>query len=184
MNKLHFFFKDTLLLAKLRPDFRDLYVNLDIENDTLVHVIRLRIKSMSATSGPPIGPVLGQYAIPISKFCSEFNERTTYLNEGVDVFVTLFHYANGSYSFDISTPVSSMCFKRAAGITRGFGKKLKMGSGFITPYMIFESVIYKAIRGGGVHNNTLYNIVSKGVGTVRSLGMNITNVTFDNTNAS
>jgi hypothetical protein len=77
----------SFLFSKLRPDFREQYVALDIENDTVIHIIRLRIKSMSATSGPPIGPVLGQYAIPISKFCSEFNERTKVYNENVEVFV-------------------------------------------------------------------------------------------------
>jgi large subunit ribosomal protein L11 len=133
---------------------------------------------MSATSGPPIGPVLGQYAIPISKFCSEFNERTKLFNDGVEIFVTIFHYADGHYTFELATPISSMCFKRAAGIMRGYGKNLKMGSGVITPYMIFESVIYKSIRSGGFGDYTMYNLLSKGLGTVRSIGFSINNSTL------
>jgi large subunit ribosomal protein L11 len=163
----------SFLFSKLRPDFREQYVALDIENDTVIHIIRLRIKSMSATSGPPIGPVLGQYAIPISKFCSEFNERTKVYNENVEVFVTLYHFADGNYMFELSSPVSSMCFKRAAGIKRGYGLQMKMGGGFITPYMFFEAVKYKAWHEGGFGEHSISSTVSKGLGSLRSIGINI-----------
>lgn len=175
---LRIFFFTSPILSKLRPDFREQYVALEIENETVIHIIRLRIKSMSATSGPPIGPVLGQYAIPISKFCSEFNERTKVYNEGVEVFVTLYHFADGNYMFDLSTPVSSMCFKRAAGIKRGFGKQMKMGGGFLTPYMFFEAVLYKALHDGGFGENAIHSTVSKGLGSLRSIGINIIKVVY------
>ena len=171
---LRVFFFTSFLRSKLRPDFREQYVALEIDNDTVIHIIRLRIRSMSATSGPPIGPVLGQYAIPISKFCSEFNERTKVYNEGVDVFVTLYHFADGDYMFELSTPVSSMCFKRAAGIKRGFGKQMKIGGGFITPYMFFEAVIYKALTDGGFGEHSIHSTISKGLGSLRSIGINVT----------
>ena len=170
---LRTFFFTLSLLSKLRPDFREQYVALEVENETIIHIIRLRIKSMSATSGPPIGPVLGQYAIPISKFCSEFNERTKVYNSDVDVFVTLYHFADGTYMFDLSTPVCSMCFKRAAGINRGFGKQMKIGGGFVTPYMFFEAVLYKVVHGGGFGEHGIQSTVSKGLGSLRSIGINL-----------
>jgi large subunit ribosomal protein L11 len=85
-------------------------------------ILRLRIKSVSATSGPPIGPVLGQYAIPISKFCTEFNERSAIFHDAVEVFVTLYNYEDGSYTFDVAIPISSICFRRAATIRKGSSK--------------------------------------------------------------
>ncbi len=98
------------------------------EEDTpgqIHQIVRLRIKSGSATSGPPIGPVLGQYAIPISKFCTEFNERTIeFFKEGVAVFVTLYYLVDGSYYFTIALPISSICFCRAARIRRSSGVPL------------------------------------------------------------
>lgn len=164
-------------MAKLRPDYRDRYVDLEIENDTILHIIRLRIKSMSATSGPPIGPVLGQYGISISKFCSDFNERSTLYNEGVDVFVTLFHYADGSYSFDFYTVVTSLCLKRAAGISRGYGRQPTRLRGIITPYLIFEAVSYRVSHIGGTQYITGQTALSQGIGTARSMGLLITNST-------
>lgn len=164
-------------MAKLRPDYRDRYFDLEIENDTILHIIRLRIRSMSATSGPPIGPVLGQYAIPISKFCSDFNERSTLFNDGVDVFVTLFHYADGTYSFDMFTAVTSICLKRAAGLSRGYGSQPLRLRGIITPYLLFEAVSYKISHSGGLKYITGETAVSQGVGTALSMGLLITNST-------
>lgn len=165
-------------MAKLKPDYRDRYVELEIENDTILHIIRLRIKSMSATSGPPIGPVLGQFAIPISKFCSDFNERSTLYNDGVDVFVTLFHYADGSYSFDMYTAVTSVCLKRAAGISSGYGSQPVRLRGLITPYLLFEAVSYKISHSGGLKYITAETALSQGVGTANSMGLLITNATL------
>lgn len=164
-------------MAKLRPHYRDRYFELEIENDTILHIIRLRIKSMSATSGPPIGPVLGQYAIPISKFCSEFNERTTIFHEGVEVFVTLYHYADGTFSFDLYTPVTSICLRRAAGLLRGYGVQPTRLRGLITPYMLFEAVSYRISHSGGLTYLTGLSAITQGIGTARSMGLLITNAT-------
>lgn len=125
--------------AKLRPDFREQhYVEAD-KKDDIEHIIRMRIKSKSATSGPPIGPVLGQYAIPISQFCTEFNERSgAYYNNDVDIFVTLYQYMDGTFSFDMFAPVTITCFRRAAC---QFVKKPRRAS--ITPQMLFEAIVYR-----------------------------------------
>ncbi len=164
-------------MAKLRPDYRDRYVGLEIENDTILHIIRLRIKSMSATSGPPIGPVLGQYAIPISKFCTDYNERSALYNAGVDVFVTLFHYADGSYDFNMSTATTSSCIKFAAGIDAGYGTQPLRIRGLITPYLLYEAVAYRLYHNSGAKYLTIKNAISQGVGTARSMGLLISNAT-------
>jgi large subunit ribosomal protein L11 len=164
-------------MAKLRPNYRDRYVDLNTENETILHIIRLRIKSMSATSGPPIGPVLGQYAIPISKFCSEFNEKSSIYNEGVDVFVTLHHFSDGSFDFEMFTAVTSYCLKRATGIAVGYGSRSTRIRGLITPYLLFEAVAYRLSHIGGPKYLTIRNAVSQGVGTALSIGLLISNST-------
>lgn len=164
-------------MAKLRPDYRDRYVELEIENDTILHIIRLRIRSMSATSGPPIGPVLGQYAIPIAKFCTDFNERSALFSEGVYVFVTLFHYADNSYTFTMSTAVTSICLMKAAGISSGYGTQPVRLRGIITPYLLFEAVSYRLSHCGGLKYIAAETAILQGIGTARSLGLLISNAT-------
>lgn len=132
---------------------------------------------MSATSGPPIGPVLGQYAIPISKFCTDFNDRSTIYEDGVDVYVTLYHYADGSYDYEMFTAVMSSCLKRAAGINTGYGRRPRRIRGVITPYLIFEAVAYRLSHSGGPINSTMRAAVSQGVGTAKSMGLLISNST-------
>jgi large subunit ribosomal protein L11 len=128
---------------------------------------------MSATSGPPIGPVLGQYAIPISAFCADFNERSRRYNEGVYVFVTLYNYADGSYDFDMYVHVSSMLIKRAACLTRGFGVlgSHKRGA-LITAYQLFEAVGAKcAIDGYTDYYFSGESFFASGVGTAKAMGL-------------
>lgn len=170
------FYYNKLLLARLRPDIREQFVEDEINDNTVVHILRMRIKSMSATSGPPIGPVLGQYAIPISKFCTEFNDRSSIYNEGVDVFVTLYHYYDGTYSFDLYAPVSATCFKRAAGIHRSFGDKQTLWNGILTPYMFLEAVMYKCLHDGGLGERSMHSVLSQNLGTLRSIGMTIIDI--------
>lgn len=147
-----------------------------ITKDKIKSILRMRIKSMSATSGPPIGPVLGQFGIPISKFCSEFNERSNVFNEGVYVFVTLYLFHDGHYSFDMSVTFSSLLFKRAANLDKGSGlpgippHKCK---GVITPYLLFEAILYKAQQNDDLFGpHSVKACCLRGVGTLRSLGIN------------
>lgn len=136
-------------MAKLRLDYFDNYRSEQEMPGQIQQIVRLRIKSGAATSGPPIGPVLGQYAIPISKFCTEFNDRTLdFFTAGVEVFVTLFYLVDGSYIFELASPISSICFRRAVGIKKGSShagsrRRPHVRAGIITPYMLFEAIIYK-----------------------------------------
>jgi large subunit ribosomal protein L11 len=110
-------------MAKLRMSHFKLYSSVEETPGQINQIVRLRIKSGSATSGPPIGPVLGQYAIPISKFCTEFNDRTSeFFKSGVELFVTLYYLEDGSYNFDVGIPISSICIRRAVRIARTTGK--------------------------------------------------------------
>jgi large subunit ribosomal protein L11 len=159
------------LFAKLRTDYRENYLHEEVQNDTILHILRMRIKSISATSGPPIGPVLGQYGIPISKFCSEFNERTQIYNGYVHVFVTLYHYADGNFSFDIFAPTSSIFLRRAAQLNRCCGTQLRMRGGLLTPYLFYEAVVYKFMHTEESEIISFYSRLRSGLGTLRSMGI-------------
>ena len=172
-------------MVKLRMSHFTPYRTDEETPGQIQQIIRLRIKSGSATSGPPIGPVLGQYAIPISKFCTEFNERTLdYFKSGVYVFVTLYYIVDGSYNFTIALPITSLCFSRAVGIKQSTGvpagrhevyRRCRRNNwrniGAITQYMLFEVVKYRTALGGTMPNTTTQTTFSKCVGTVRSVGI-------------
>lgn len=142
-------------MSKLRISHFKSYKNIDEAPGQIVQIVRLRIKSGSATSGPPIGPVLGQYAIPISKFCTEFNERTSELfKSGVEVFVTLYYMLDGSYNFSLGLPISSICLRRAVRISKTSGKPKcrKLANmrvrrwhkvGAISQYVLYEVLLYR-----------------------------------------
>lgn len=163
-----------MIKIKLHPSF---FLKKEIvTKDKIKSILKMRIKSMSATSGPPIGPVLGQFGIPISKFCTEFNERSSIFQDGVYVFVTLLLYFDGHYTFDMSVTFSSLLFKRASGINKGSGSSGLFpyrGKGIITPYLLFEALLYKAQQGDNMFgSNSVKSCCLKGFGTVRSIGIN------------
>lgn len=147
-------------------------------------IVRLRIKSGAATSGPPIGPVLGQYAIPISKFCTEFNDRTLeFFKSGVDIFVTLYYMVDGSYNFDLGLPISSICFRRGVRIRISTGNPpgkhkfdMRRGRnwrmfGAMSQYMLYEILAYITEWSGNVDNSSMRSMYDKCIGTLRSMGI-------------
>lgn len=170
-------------MVKLRMSYFKPYRTEEETPGQIQQIVRLRIKSGSATSGPPIGPVLGQYAIPISKFCTEFNERTLdFFKSGVSVFVTLYYLVDGSYTFTIALPINSICLCRAARILKSTGSAagrhdwpLRIMNwrrfGVLSQYMLYEIVRYRTMLGGTPSNYTMRNTLYKCVGTVRSVGI-------------
>jgi ribosomal protein L11 len=85
-------------------------------------ILYIKIKAMSATSGPPIGPILGQYGIPIMSFCDEFNKASTLFKPGVNVYVKIFLQNDGDYHFVMDVPGASELVKRGIRITKASGK--------------------------------------------------------------
>lgn len=123
-------------------------------------VLYLQVKSKNATSGPPIGPALGQCGIPAAPFCKEFNERTLIFKSDVVLFVTLYLFISGEYNFDIRLPSTSFFLMRAVNLKKGCSKpgfffsessilKCRRFFGryrYITPYILYEIFLYKAIH--------------------------------------
>jgi len=44
-----------------------------------VKYLKILIAAGSASSNPPLGPLLGQYGISIVDFCKEFNEESSFI---------------------------------------------------------------------------------------------------------
>ena len=159
-----------------------MYYKVKKSKDILKKILFLKVKSMAATAGPPIGPVLGQCGIPAGPFCKDFNERSEIFNADVLLFVTIKLMVNNEYIFDIELPNMSFFFKRAVNLSKGrskpgyifnsemkFNKYKKTSYKVITPFMLYEILLYKYIKYG--YDNLNKNSLKKNLGTLKSIGI-------------
>jgi large subunit ribosomal protein L11 len=81
-------------------------------------VVRLQIEAGKANPAPPIGPALAGHGINLMAFCKEYNARTSN-RPGEILPAEISIYTDGSFTFILKTPPSSVLLKKAAGITKG-----------------------------------------------------------------
>jgi large subunit ribosomal protein L11 len=83
-------------------------------------VVKLQIKAGQATSGPPVGPTLAPYGMPIMEFVKQYNAQTqAQAGQIVPAEVTI--YSDRTFTFVLKTPPTSELLKKAAGIDKGSG---------------------------------------------------------------
>lgn len=140
-------------------------------------VIRIKLKAQSATSGQPVGPLLGQYGIPLIPFCKEFNERTLNYNSDVEVFVILKLFVDNSYTFVIKMPSLSFLIIRASRLLVAnsvFNPLLiidEVEVPSITVYQLYEVVNYIQLskKCTNTTNNVIKELLFKSLGTLKSI---------------
>jgi large subunit ribosomal protein L11 len=106
----------------------------------LKSLLRLLVKSQSASSGPPLGPALGQFGVPTMDFCKRFNEQSRMFDKGV-LLNTIVHVKfDRTYELFLNGPPISYLIKRALEIDKGLSY-----SGYFAPvnqlatnYMLYE----------------------------------------------
>jgi large subunit ribosomal protein L11 len=81
-------------------------------------VVRLQIEAGKANPAPPIGPALAGHGINLMAFCKEYNARTSN-RPGEILPAEISIYTDGSFTFILKTPPSSVLLKKAAGIPKG-----------------------------------------------------------------
>jgi ribosomal protein L11 len=154
------------------------------ERSFLKSIIYLQLNSKVASSGPPIGPILGQCGIPAAPFCKEFNERTSILKDNTLVQVKLFVFINGEYNFDVTFPPNSYFLKKIVDLNLGFSNPGYIYSDlqemrtkgfyakyrYITPYLLYELLLYKKNH-GFLKNSQFYSHYKKLIGTLKSMGI-------------
>jgi large subunit ribosomal protein L11 len=90
----------------------------------ILKTLKLQIPGGTATSAPPLGPVLGQAGVNIGDFVTKFNAATQDMRgETVSVVLTVFD--DRSFSFILKSPPASSLLAKAAGVPKGSGNPLK-----------------------------------------------------------
>jgi len=90
----------------------------DVKNVIHSNVIKSTIKAGGATTGPPLGPILGQRGLPLTKFVEEFNDLTKNIKPGIPL-PTRIHIDGKKFSIEIFEPEQSYLIRQAAGIKKG-----------------------------------------------------------------
>ncbi|XP_021947025.1 39S ribosomal protein L11, mitochondrial-like [Folsomia candida] len=88
------------------------------------NLVKIYIPAGMASTGPPLGPQLGQRGINIAAFCKDFNERTKDMKEGIPLPCRITVNSDRSYELVIHNPPVTFFLKQAAGVQRGV---MKMG---------------------------------------------------------
>ena len=154
------------------------------DKSIIKNILYLKVNSKMASSGPPIGPALGQCGIPSAPFCKDFNERTSQFKSNVPLFVVLYIFNSGEYEFDLILPSTSYLLKKILNLNRGFRKPGYIYSDlqelrkeyliskyrYVTPSIIYEIFLYKSYY----YDWSLvwdFSICKKYLGTVKSMGI-------------
>jgi len=82
-----------------------------------------------AVTGPPLGPILGQYGINTGSFCKQFNELTAGLDDFNDILVYVSVrvdlYDDRSFGLFFSKPSVSFLVKLVTGVLVGSSKQYR-----------------------------------------------------------
>lgn len=102
------------------------------------NIVRTNIPSGMAVAGPPLGPMLGQRGLNIAAFCKDFNNRTSYMKEGIPLPCRIKVNSDRTYDLTIHSPATSFLIKQAAGVDRGAMEPGKESCGTITLKHVYE----------------------------------------------
>jgi ribosomal protein L11 len=133
---------------------KDLYestLDLDIKLDIIIKsIITVRVYSGEASADAPLGPLLGQYGILVSDFCTRFNNLTSIFELGLLLNVKIILYSNMNYDIYVLSIDVIYSIKYALNISKlsPFGKriflslKMEYFCNFISTVVLYEIVQY------------------------------------------
>lgn len=106
----------------------------------LKSLLRLQVKAQSATSGPPLGPALGQFGVPTMDFCKRFNEMSNLYEKGVIINTIVKINMDRSYEIILKGPPISYLIKRALELDNGLSYNGYFANLniLISNYMLYE----------------------------------------------
>jgi large subunit ribosomal protein L11 len=132
-------------------------------------VLKLLITGGQANPAPPLGPALSQHRVNIGQFISQFNEKTK-SQMGVPLSTVVQVYHDGSFDFEIRSPLTSYLLKRAAEVAKGSGLTGREPAGAVTRAQVMEIARQKM---ADLNTRSLEAAVKIVEGTARSCGIEI-----------
>jgi large subunit ribosomal protein L11 len=132
-------------------------------------VVRLQIEAGKANPAPPIGPALAGHGINLMAFCKEYNARTSN-RPGEILPAEISVYTDGSFTFILKTPPSSVLLRKAAGIEKGSAVPNREKVGKVTRQQLREIA---EIKMRDLNANDLDSAVKQIEGTARNMGLTI-----------
>jgi large subunit ribosomal protein L11 len=133
-------------------------------------VVRLQIEAGKANPAPPIGPALAGHGINLMAFCKEYNARTSNRpGEILPAEITIF--TDGSFTFILKTPPSSVLLKKAAGVDKGSAVPNREKIGKVTRRQVREIAELKMKDLNAID---LDGAIKQIEGTARNMGIQIT----------
>lgn len=133
-------------------------------------IVRLQLNAGKANPAPPVGPALAGHGINIMAFCKEYNARTSNrVGDVIPAEITIF--TDGSFTFILKSPPSSILLKKAAGIEKGSAEPNRSKVGKVTRAQVREIAEIKLKDTNAVN---LDDAIRQVEGTARNMGIQIT----------
>jgi large subunit ribosomal protein L11 len=132
-------------------------------------VVRLQIEAGKANPAPPIGPALAGHGINLMAFCKEYNARTSN-RPGEILPAEISIYTDGSFTFILKTPPSSVLLKKAAGIPKGSAIPNREKVGKVTRRQIREIAELKM---RDLNATDIEGAMQQIEGTARNMGITV-----------
>jgi large subunit ribosomal protein L11 len=132
-------------------------------------IVRLQLNAGKANPAPPVGPALAGHGINIMAFCKEYNARTSNrVGDVIPAEITIF--TDGSFTFILKSPPSSILLKKAAGIEKGSAEPNRTKVGKVTRAQVREIAEIKLKDTNAV---SLDDAIKQVEGTARNMGIQI-----------
>jgi ribosomal protein L11 len=77
----------------------------------IIRIVNLKIYSTKASSGAPLGPILGQFKIPMADFCKDFNDKSSIFSSDILLPVSIYLLEDNSYFYKIHLPTLTFFFQ-------------------------------------------------------------------------
>ncbi len=139
-----------------------------IQNKTIFRELLTVLPAGAATTGPPLGPLLGQFGVNTPSFCKQFNEATSVFsslmkNKLVLLSVKIIIYDDKTLGFVVQKPHTSFLIKQL---------RKKLSSSNQALYVLSLEDVFKIVhfKFNGVNNSKLLFKFSRVVlGTAASM---------------
>jgi len=132
-------------------------------------VIKLNLPAGEANPGPPAGPVLGQYGVPIMDFINQYNEATKE-QKGNIIPVVITVYEDRSFSFVTKLPPVSQLIKKRLKLEKGSGETKRETVGKLSRADL-EAIAQEKMK--DLNTQDLEAAIKIVAGTAKSMGVEV-----------